>query len=77
MLLSQTELYLKANLLPVLSAVVSAGLMLRMYCKLVKLQQDEDVSSFKIGNIVKKYVGLMIIVNILSSVIYLIDGYFK
>ncbi len=72
-----TSIYLNVYIIPALSLIVSAGLMCRMYDKLIKLQQEEEISSAKILSIVKKYVGLTIIVNVLTTVVYLIDGYFK
>lgn len=77
LLTTQTKVYITANIIPVFSVIVSGGLTLKMYYELYKLQQHEEISGSKIFSKAKKYILLIIIVNILSTVIYLIDSYFK
>lgn len=74
-----TAAYLKGTIVPVMCAIVIAGLGFRLHDKLFKLQQSEDLSVSKILQVGKKYILLMIIATVVGagSIIQTIDSYFK
>lgn len=74
-----TATYLKGTIVPVMCVIVIAGLGFRLHDKLLKLQQNEDLSVSKIIQVGKKYILLMIIATVVGagSIIQTIDSYFK
>lgn len=76
-LATSTVAYLNKEIVPILGGLVTAGLTLRMITKLIKARQDEEDSLKAAGKICRKYIGLIILTTVLSTLIYAIDSYYK
>lgn len=76
-LLSATVTYLNKQILPFIGGVIVAGLTFRIITKLQAAQADPEESMKSAIKKCKKYIFIIIIVILLSSLVSIIDSYFK
>ena len=76
MLISATVAYLNKYIVPGIGTIVVLGLTVRLIDKLIKCQsEDETLRDDKKKNV--KYIALIIMTTVLTSVITVIQAYYK
>ena len=76
MLISATVVYLNKYIVPGIGTIVVLGLTVRLIDKLIKCQsEDEPLRASMKKNV--KYIALIIMTTVLTSVITVIQAYYK
>lgn len=76
MLISATAVYLNKYIVPGIGTIVVLGLTVRLIDKLIKCQsEDEPLRAAMKKNV--KYIALIIMTTVLTSVITVIQAYYK
>jgi len=76
MLISATVVYLNKYIVPGIGTIVVLGLTVRLIDKLIKCQsEDEPLRAAMKKNV--KYIALIIMTTVLTSVITVIQAYYK
>lgn len=76
MLISATVVYLNKYIVPGIGTIVVLGLTVRLIDKLIKCQsEDEPLRAAMKKNV--KYIALIIMATVLTSVITVIQAYYK